>query len=36
MERSYLNALGEALKLPQEVRADIEQDIQAQKQALSV
>ncbi|HHG8772900.1 TPA: tellurite resistance TerB family protein [Raoultella planticola] len=35
MERSYLNALGEALRLPAEVRADIEQDIQAQKQALS-
>ena len=35
MERSYLNALGEALGLPPEVRADIEQDIQAQKQALS-
>ncbi|WP_434640178.1 tellurite resistance TerB family protein [Klebsiella sp. I138] len=36
MERSYLNALGEALGLPAEVRADIEQDIQAQKQALSI
>ena len=35
MERSYLNALGEALGLPQAVRADIERDIQAQKQALS-
>ena len=35
MERSYLNALGEALGLPAEVRAEIEQDIQAQKQALS-
>ena len=35
MERSYLNALGEALKIPAEVRAEIEQDIQAQKQALS-
>ena len=35
MERSYLNALGEALALPKDVRADIEQDIQSQKQALS-
>lgn len=35
MERSYLNALGEALRLPVEVRSEIEQDIQAQKQALS-
>lgn len=35
MERSYLNALGEALRLPVEVRTEIEQDIQAQKQALS-
>ncbi|WP_434584123.1 tellurite resistance TerB family protein [Klebsiella sp. R390] len=35
MERSYLNALGEALRLPAEVRTEIEQDIQAQKQALS-
>ncbi|WP_174508037.1 tellurite resistance TerB family protein [Klebsiella oxytoca] len=35
MERSYLNALGEALRLPAEVRAEIEQDIQTQKQALS-
>ncbi|BBV75855.1 protein YebE [Raoultella planticola] len=35
MERSYLNALGEALGLPQAVRADIERDIQAQKQTLS-
>ncbi|MEN0616733.1 DUF533 domain-containing protein [Klebsiella indica] len=34
MERSYLNALGEALKLPLDVRKDIEQDIQAQKQAI--
>lgn len=34
MERSYLNALGEALRLPAEVRTEIEQDIQAQKQAL--
>ena len=36
MERSYLNALGEALKLPSEVRAEIERDIQAQKQAIAV
>ena len=36
MERSYLNALGEALKLPQEVREDIERDIQAQKQAVTL
>ncbi|OUG75599.1 tellurite resistance TerB family protein [Klebsiella pneumoniae] len=36
MERSYLNALGDALALPKDVRADIEQDIQSQKQALSV
>lgn len=35
MERSYLNALGEALGLPPAVRADIERDIQAQKQTLS-
>lgn len=34
MERSYLNALGEALKIPADVRSEIEQDIQAQKQAL--
>lgn len=34
MERSYLNALGDALKIPQEVREGIEQDIQQQKQAL--
>ena len=35
MERSYLNALGEALKLPQDVREEIERDIQAQKQAIT-
>ena len=35
MERIYLNALGAALKLPQEVREDIERDIQAQKQAVT-
>lgn len=34
MERSYLNALGDALKIPQDVRDDIEKDIQAQKQAI--
>ena len=35
LERSYLNALGEALKLPQDVREEIERDIQAQKQAIT-
>ncbi|WP_297120388.1 tellurite resistance TerB family protein [Enterobacter sp. ECC-175] len=34
MERSYLNALGDALKIPQDVRDGIEKDIQAQKQAI--
>jgi uncharacterized membrane protein YebE (DUF533 family) len=34
MERSYLNALGDALKIPQEVREGIEKDIQQQKQTL--
>ncbi|MNE12550.1 Inner membrane protein YebE [compost metagenome] len=34
MERSYLNALGDALKIPHDVREGIEKDIQAQKQAL--
>jgi len=34
MERSYLNALGDALKIPQDVREGIEQDIREQKQAL--
>ena len=34
MERSYLNALGDALKIPQDVREGIEQDIQQQKQTL--
>ncbi|MBG0521458.1 DUF533 domain-containing protein [Enterobacter cloacae subsp. dissolvens] len=34
MERSYLNALGDALKIPQDVREGIEKDIKAQKQAL--
>ncbi|MCK7317069.1 tellurite resistance TerB family protein [Enterobacter cloacae] len=35
MERSYLNALGDALKIPQDVRDGIEKDIKAQKQALA-
>lgn len=34
MERSYLNALGDALKIPLDVREGIEQDIREQKQAL--
>lgn len=34
MERSYLNALGDALNIPQEVREGIEQNIKQQKQAL--
>jgi uncharacterized membrane protein YebE (DUF533 family) len=34
MERSYLNALGDALKIPQEVREGIEADLKTQKQAL--
>ncbi|MBU4680844.1 DUF533 domain-containing protein [Cedecea davisae] len=34
MERSYLSALGDALNIPQDVRAGIEQDIQQQKLAL--
>lgn len=34
MERSYLNALGDALKIPQDVRDGIEADLKAQKQAL--
>ncbi|RAU32076.1 tellurite resistance TerB family protein [Enterobacter sp. RIT418] len=34
MERSYLNALGDALKIPQDVRDGIEKDILAQKQAI--
>ena len=34
MERSYLNALGHALKIPQDVREGIEQDLKEQKQAL--
>ncbi|MFG3825215.1 DUF533 domain-containing protein, partial [Escherichia coli] len=35
MERSYLNALGDALKIPQDVREGIEHDLQQQKNALS-
>lgn len=34
MERSYLNALGDELKIPQDVREGIEQDIQQQKLSL--
>ncbi|EKS6929612.1 MULTISPECIES: tellurite resistance TerB family protein [Enterobacter] len=34
MERSYLNALGDALKIPQDVREGIEKDIGEQKLAL--
>ncbi|SNY73929.1 tellurite resistance TerB family protein [Enterobacter sp. CC120223-11] len=34
MERSYLNALGDALAIPQDVRDGIEADLKAQKQAL--
>ena len=34
MERGYLNALGDALKIPQDVREGIERDIREQKQAL--
>ncbi|WP_270222545.1 tellurite resistance TerB family protein [Kosakonia cowanii] len=35
MERSYLNALGDALNVPQDVREGIEQDLQQQKRALT-
>lgn len=35
MERSYLNALGEALKLPIEVRNSIESDLEQQKRDLA-
>lgn len=35
MERSYLTALGDALKIPQDVRDGIEQDIQQQKQSIA-
>ncbi|WP_312946586.1 tellurite resistance TerB family protein [Superficieibacter sp.] len=34
MERSYLSALGDALKIPQDVRDGVEQDLKQQKQAL--
>ncbi len=34
MERSYLNALGDALKIPPDVREGIEQDIAQQKREL--
>lgn len=34
MERSYLNALGDELKIPQDVREGIEKDIQQQKLSL--
>jgi uncharacterized membrane protein YebE (DUF533 family) len=34
MERSYLSALGDELKIPQDVREGIEQDIQQQKLSL--
>lgn len=34
MERSYLTALGDALKIPQDVREGIESDLKEQKQAL--
>ncbi|MCZ4676051.1 tellurite resistance TerB family protein [Citrobacter sedlakii] len=34
MERSYLNALGDALKIPQDVREGIEQDLKQQKLVL--
>lgn len=34
MERSYLNALGDALKIPQDVRDGIEQDLKQQKNTL--
>jgi uncharacterized membrane protein YebE (DUF533 family) len=36
MERSYLNALGEALKLPQEVREDIEQGYSGAKTGVTL
>ncbi|NIY46883.1 tellurite resistance TerB family protein [Cedecea colo] len=34
MERSYLNALGDELKIPQDVREGIEQDLKQQKLSL--
>lgn len=35
MERSYLNALADALKIPQDVREGIEEDLKTQKLALT-
>ncbi len=35
MERSYLNALGDELKIPQDVREGIEDEIKQQKQSLT-
>lgn len=35
MERSYLQALGDALKIPQDVRESIERDIRSEKQKLT-
>lgn len=35
MERSYLQALGDALKIPQDVRQSIEGDIRAEKKQLT-
>lgn len=35
MERSYLQALGDALNIPNDVRASIANDIQTEKQKLS-
>ncbi|MBB1201306.1 DUF533 domain-containing protein [Enterobacteriaceae bacterium 89] len=34
MERSYLNALGDALNIPEDVRLSIEADLQEQKKAV--
>ena len=36
MERSYLNALGDALKIPQDVREGIEQDLKEQNRRYRV
>lgn len=35
MERSYLNALGDALGIPEDVRADVERDIAVSKREVS-
>jgi len=35
MERSYLQALGDALKIPQDVRDGIENDIREEKNKLT-